>query len=286
MNNRKTRVVPFSATLSLLFGGILNQLGWFFFGFGMIFAWIFVGNADFSFIYFIGNKTVQVEAKVVDCRETGAEINDREVYENHYKFFTPDGLEHEDFSYSTGIELNPGANVTVEYPSGKPEMSRIKGMRRQQFGLLVLFVLIFPLIGLIIVFFAFRSGVRIYRVLRNGIVTRGKLIDKQRTNATINDEIVYKFTFSFTDENGNKHSISNKTHRTDLLEDDREEQLIYNPDNPSQAYMIDIISGKLKINEAGDIEGASLLSAILALIIPFITIFGNGWYFLHLIGVI
>ncbi len=46
------RHVPRSLRLGMLLGGFFNQLGWFIFGFGMIFYWIFVVQADFASVYF------------------------------------------------------------------------------------------------------------------------------------------------------------------------------------------------------------------------------------------
>ena len=42
------RDVPMLVKLRLLCGGFNNQLGWLFFGFGMIFAWAFIGQADLT----------------------------------------------------------------------------------------------------------------------------------------------------------------------------------------------------------------------------------------------
>lgn len=38
------RPVPLSTYLRVIFGGVLPQMGWLFFGFGMIFVWPFGGN--------------------------------------------------------------------------------------------------------------------------------------------------------------------------------------------------------------------------------------------------
>ena len=40
------RRVGYLAWLPVLFGGSMNQFGWCFFAFGMIFVWLFVANCD------------------------------------------------------------------------------------------------------------------------------------------------------------------------------------------------------------------------------------------------
>jgi hypothetical protein len=44
--SRPPRAVPLSTRLVVLFGGVFSGVGWFFFAFGMIFAWIFADKGD------------------------------------------------------------------------------------------------------------------------------------------------------------------------------------------------------------------------------------------------
>ncbi|WLE96335.1 MAG: hypothetical protein QTN59_16840 [Candidatus Electrothrix communis] len=277
LNNIK-REVPVTVWVNIFFGGFANQFGWIFFGFGMIFFWIFALNADVSFLVFSGENTL-VQGMVTDSRETSASVNETSVYENHYTFIDDREKRVKGFSYATGRWLEEGEPVMVEYPVGKPYYSRIQGMRRKMFGPAVLLVLIFPLAGLAFLLFGLRKAVRANKLLQEGILTTGTLLEKKRTNTTINDQTVYEFIFGFKDRSGRKFKVSEKTHRTYLLQDDREESLLYLKDNPDDAMMLDALPGSPRLGKQGDIEPGSLGSSFRQLIVPLITLSGHGAYF-------
>jgi hypothetical protein len=62
----------------------------------------------------------------------------------------------------------PGARLDVEYLDWDPEVSRVAGQTRYFFGHIGLFVLIFPALGLTLLFFAVRSNRREIRAFTHG----------------------------------------------------------------------------------------------------------------------
>jgi hypothetical protein len=52
-----------------------------------------------------------------------------EIVAVRYRFTDPAGVERVGVSYRPGSLLKPGAAVTVQYPTGRPEVSRIRGYR-------------------------------------------------------------------------------------------------------------------------------------------------------------
>ncbi len=265
------RRVPTSLTLANLFNGF-SQIGWIVFGFGMIFAWIFVGNADFSSVTFRGEHP-QSRGKVIRVAETGSSVNNSAVVANHYEFSVA-GTRYQGVSYSTGGRKAEGEEVTIEYDEDHPERSRIEGMRRAQFGPGVMFVSIFPLIGVLIVFFATRGGFRRNHLLRNGLLANGTLVGRERTNVTINDRPVWKLIFEYTARDGQKHEASASTTDTDRLEDEGQEPLLYDPANPSTAYVFDEIPARPEFEPNGELRGR-LGAGIRASIIPGLVIAAN-----------
>ena len=135
------RHVPLSLAVLNVFNGF-SQIGWFVFGFGMIFFWAFAGNADFSFITFRGN-VAEVAGKVTSVESTGASENDTSIMANHYEYSVA-GQRFTGTSYTKGGAASAGEEVKVQYSPGNPARSRIAGMRTGQFGPFVLFVTIFP----------------------------------------------------------------------------------------------------------------------------------------------
>ncbi|MCK5685765.1 DUF3592 domain-containing protein [bacterium] len=276
---RPPRNIPLMLKIQVLFGGFMNQFGWFFFGFGMIFFWVFVMNADLTSWYQFDSSAVKEKGRVLYCEETSMEENDRDVYEIGYKFTGPDGNTYQDRSYSTGRSYREGKAVTIEYPAGNPSVSRIKGLRREAFGPMVLFVVIFPFIGLCTVIAGIKKGLKANLLLEKGLLAHGKLVSKKPTNTRINEQRVYEFTFEFDADNGRKYQVVTKTHLVEILEDDDEEKLLYNPMNPSFAIMLDDLPGSPEIDSRGNFILPSN-SGAKVLIIPGISVAGHGLYFM------
>ena len=197
------RSIPISTRIAILFGGFKSQFGWAFFGFGMIFFWVFAMNADLSAFHFNKN-TIETEGTAIRWQGTNSSENEVPVYKNYFLFTDEHGVEHEGISYATGRAVTAGELLTVEYPEGKPEYARIKGMRNSMFSSFVLFVVIFPLVGLIFILLGLRRSYHALRLIRNGEITEGELIGKELTNTKINNRPVYRMTFSYKDEQGNE----------------------------------------------------------------------------------
>ena len=264
------RRVPLSIMALNLFN-LFAQIAWGVFGFGMIFGWVFLSTADFSAITFHPN--ARSHGRVTSVTGTGASVNHQQVMANHYEF-SADGVRFSGTSYSSGNSASVGDDVTVEYDEKNPERSRIEGMRRAQFGPLVSLVAIFPFIGFVLLLFATRTGVRRNALLRNGLLTSGKLVGRERTNMTINDRPVWKMIFEFTGRDGQRHEASANTTDTSRLEDEAQEPLLYDPDNPSRAYVLDEAPARPQFEPNGELKGRPV-AGFLATIIPGIVIAAN-----------
>jgi hypothetical protein len=273
------RQVPSSIRCQLLFGGFSNQFGWFFFGFGLIFFWVFAANADLlSAVYYRGDLET-VTGKALYSEKTSASENRTRVYANHYSFVYG-GVEYNGISYATGDYFSGGEQVTVEFPNGRLDLSRIQGMRRSIFGTAAIFVVIFPAVGLGFIAFGLVGGIKANRLLTNGKLGMGRLKLKEPTNTRINHQMVYKYTFEFNDEIGRNHNVVSRTHIIGVLEDEQEERLLYDPNNPSYAVMMDSLPASPAIDSMGNIVDAKPLRGLLVLIAPGISIIGNGAYLL------
>ncbi|MCP4133983.1 MAG: hypothetical protein GY754_23635 [bacterium] len=279
-NSTIKRTVPFPLKLIQLFGGVLNQFGWIFFTFGMIFVWAFALNVDFSFLYYNIADIEYTQGKLEKAEGTNSYINDEQVLKYTYTFTGPNGKELQAESYSTKMFPPEKMDVTIEYPVGKPGYSRVRGMRRDMFGPLVLLVLIFPLVGLVCILIGTRKGIRARRLLRTGVLTEGRLVSKKETNIEVNEQTVYKVTFVFVAHDTKKYYVSEKTHTPYLLQDDPQEKLLYDPRNPGHAMMVDTMPGGPVINTTqnnnGVIETVSPVKALLVVIVPVLSLLGNA----------
>jgi hypothetical protein len=265
------RRVPFSLSIVSSLNA-LSQIGWAVFGFGSIFFWGFVTNADFSFVTFRGARANAsgIVTRIVDTR---ASEGKRRIRANHYQYSVA-GKSFDGVSFSNQGDVSEGDRVTVEYAVSSPEQSRIAGQRRKMFGAGVAFVTIFPLIGLGLLVGAMRWGSRRARLLRDGVLTTGVLIGKSPTNTTVNNRRVFELIFEFTARDGRKHQAKARTSITERLEDERQELLLYDPEKPEDAVLIDDAPSRPKLDEVGGLAPRRV-AAVLAMILPALVIAGN-----------
>jgi hypothetical protein len=280
MIRRMHRPLPRATVWRLFLSGTTNQICWLILGIGMIFFWLMIFNVDFSFVYFGGN-VERVTGTITDSHETNVSINERPVIVNSYRFTSSDGRLFEDFSYATGRWYRDGTRVTIEYPAGKPRLSRIKGMRRKPFGPLGLLFGIGPAGALVFAYIRVRKILKTKHLLQHGKLSTGVLVDKTATGAEINDTPVYKLTFAFTDDHGHEHHVVHKTHKTAALEDDSEESLLYDPSQPDVALMVDTLPGLPDLDANGRIRQQPVSAA--SLIVPLLTLGGHGLYALSVL---
>ena len=272
------RPVPLLVRCRVLLGSPVGQIGWFFFGFGMIFFWAFVLNSELPTWASFRGELETARGVVTHVEATKASENHARIYANHYSFTGPDRIQYEGVSYSTGTQRHKGDAVIIEFPKGNPATSRIQGMRMGQFGAAVVFVLIFPLVGLGFMLPGLWSGIKANRLLVNGKEALGTLKSKVPTNVKVNKRTVYKLTFEFVAEDGYTYQAVAKSHRPEILEDEAQEPLLYDPSDPRNAVMLDSLPGLPRIDERGQIQTRSHLKALLVLILPALTIIGHGTY--------
>jgi hypothetical protein len=266
------RRVPLSLRIVNFFNG-WAQIGWGVFGFGMIFFWIFGASADFSSITF-RNPTGRATGRVTRVEDTRASENKQSISASYYEYSVA-GEWFEGKSYSTGGAPAVGDEVTVEYDEDSPRRSRIEGMRRGMFGPFVLVVAIFPAIGLVFLIPGTLSGRKRNHLLRNGMLTMGKAIDRRPTNVRINNQPLWEVVFEFHDRLGQRRECSARAVDTTRLEDEASEALLYDPDDSSKACVIDEAPSRPKFDLNGELEGRPL-AAMLALIVPGIVIGVNA----------
>lgn len=277
------RRIPVSTRIGILFGGFKSQFGWAFFGFGLIFFWAFAMNADLSGFYF-GKNAIETEGVAIRWQGTNASENEVPVYMNYFSFIDEDGVEHEGLSYATGHAVTTGEALLIEYPPGKPEYARIKDMRNSMFSPFVLFVVIFPLVGLIFILLGIRRSLKAVRLLKYGELAKGKLVSKEATNTKINNRTVYRMTFTFRDAQGKEHTVKERTPIPYLLQDDKLETLLYLRSKPAKAIMADNLPGAVTLDENGIVKAYPGRNALLLSIFPLATIIGHGIYLLVVYG--
>ena len=276
------RPVPLLVRLRVLFGGMASQFGWVLFGFGMIFFWAFVCRADLTGWYRFRGALATAEGRVTRSSDTGASEGGSKsrrgtpIYKNEFTYLVDD-KEYRSASYAVGIQLPVGRIVNVQYLPNDPAIARIRRMRTNVFGPAVLFVMAFPLTGLGLVIFSLSRGLRACRLLSHGIPTTGNLVSKEATRVKENSRTVYKLTFAFQTEDGRSSTAIAKTNAPEKFQE-RDEPLVYDPEIPARAVMLDNLPGTPHIGEDGHVLCRQPARALLSLVFPLATILGHGLY--------
>jgi hypothetical protein len=269
------RISP-ALRVRVLLGGVIHQVGWLVFGFGLIFVWGFLTQAESPLGSGLGDDPAKAEGRVVRVEETNASENDDRIWAVHYRFQDQNDRSREGLSYASGTRLQPGAQVTVEYDPDDPETSRVQGLRTAPFSAGMWFVAIFPLIGWGMIVAGLLRGRRHLRLLKTGRVAQGALVDKKPTSTRVNNRIVYKLTFEFSTPEGDRAQAVAKTHEPEHLEDESAEPLLYDPAKPWRACMLDAMPGRPRVGADGQIVLAGRARLIALLILPALTIAGHG----------
>jgi len=257
------RSVPFSLAAVTAVGSII---AWLLLAFSSIFFWLFCARADLSFVTF-RPPYEETQGTVRAIKATGASEDRQKIARVDYSYRVG-GEELHGTSYRLGHAPEVGEQVTVEYLPNAPRKSRIAGMRRDLWSPWILLLALFPAGCLIFVILSVRTGLRRCQLLRLGMVTTGKLVDKRRTSATINKQRVYELIFEFHSYDGRQFTTSARSHRTERLEDEHEEPLLYDPLDPSNAVMVDSLPSRPELDEAGNLRGAPAPFALFALFLP------------------
>jgi|YelNatPaOPRAMG01_1025707.scaffolds.fasta_scaffold00775_15 hypothetical protein len=269
----RPRKVPLSTRVVVLLDGPFAVWGWLFFACGTVFARLFAGNADLtSWLLFRGQ--VQTAPGIITASEPthfsqggGEHSKGTPIVAHHYRFAVS-GTNYQGVSFCTGGGLRKGQSVVVEFIPDKPELSRIRGMRRQPFGPAAGAVVLFPVTGLALVAMGLVRGHRQVQLLAQGEPALGRLVDKQPTNVRVNNKPVYKLLFEFTDRDGQTQRAVVETEKVEPLEDEPFEWLFYAPRKPDQAVLLDALPGKQKFDEHGALKPAGFWRAAVVLLLP------------------
>lgn len=266
------RRLPLTLQVRLLFGGFARQFGWIFVAFGMLFVWVFdAGSTIIEWADFRGD--VETVAGVASQWEsTSMSVNDARVYRTFYTYQV--GAEqYSGASYGSGHWVETGTPVTVEYVPDDPATSRLAGFRVSPAGATVLFIFVFPLVGLCLAIGGMVRPLRLRRLLRDGVVTEGRVIGTEATSVVINNAPVMKVTFEFEAEGGGIFQSVARSHRPGLLEDESRELVVYDPRDPSSSAMLDEVPSQPRFDERGELyDSAARIPAALFLLLPGISV--------------
>jgi len=259
--------------LRLLLGGRLSQTGWGLLAFGLLLLQWRGTLIDFDAVLVFRGDLVQHEARVVESSTSDFSVNEDRVYETT---FTWDAEGDTQTDHSWGYEEHaPGAVVTVESPAARPTRARIAGERSGPWPLSAMALFAFFLVpGLLITLFGLTRGRRATQLLVHGSLAQGQLVKKHVGYTTSKGRSVVTYTFAFDDEFGEEQRAVITTHRVELISESEPEPLVYAPDRPERALLLNTLPSRPTPGPHGVEAGSHGTS--LFLVLPTITVLGHG----------
>jgi Protein of unknown function (DUF3592) len=146
--------------------------GSFFFGIGSIFALSLGTRTDVFGSLRLDADHHEAPGWLEQVSPTNYTENDARVFRYEFSFQLPDGTRHRGISYSPKQKNSPAARpgdqpeISVEYSPSNPQRSRIKGTRTAPCSAWVLFVWLFPTVGLAATLGGLAYGAGRIRLLR------------------------------------------------------------------------------------------------------------------------
>lgn len=290
------RTVSLLVRMKLMLGGFSNQFGWLFFGFGLMFVWVFGGSAAlYNTAFFSGELTV-TKGTVTSVVETNVAINEKQVYAYNYSY-TVDGESYTGNTRAFGGRFQVNNTVDIEYVVSDHGRSRIQNLSVDT-GWGGFFTIIFPIIGLAFMVAGIRKGGKGVRLLCEGKQAMGSLVSREATNTKINEQTVYKFSFEFNADDGRTYTAVAKTHLTGVFTGEKTDQdgnqlkggsvqepLLYNPRCPADAVLLDDLPGGPRIDRNGEVR-VNLAGVMPSMVIPGITVAGHTLWALHILEMV
>ncbi|HTL81300.1 MAG TPA: DUF3592 domain-containing protein [Bacteroidia bacterium] len=231
------RAIPSGLKRRIIFGNPLVIAAFIPMIVGIILTTVFASLADFKSFKFKGNEP-RVKGSITEMTQTNSRVNHQNIYKYVFSYKTPDGIARTGISYDTWWDINDGV-VDVEYLADEPQTARIVGMRGSEFSPFVALAGLMPfLIGLIFLIIVIRKGRKNVYLVRNGILTEGKVISMQRTNTRINNRYVHIVTFQFLVNNAPVTAVT-RTHLIERITDEAKEKIIYDSNDPTKANFVD-----------------------------------------------
>lgn len=302
-NTTRRREIPLTFRLRALFGGAA-QFGWGIFGFGLCFVWAFVVHCEaMTFWRFIGPLRtadgVVTRSYATEAQEGDGDEDDEGVpiYAVEYTFAPPDGDDISGISYTTGTQYRPGEDVTVEYRSDHPGYSRIRGTRSAEYAWLLVFLLVFPFIGALIIVGALHYSRQVLTVLARAVPTPATLakINKVKQSAETSHYYTYELVYELVTAGPNrrvaKFEVAKLTPAWEAYAAQRNGQkpeaiLLVDPLDPKCVMLPAEHRLSLREDDHDTLIDDVRLHCVLTLIIPCLVVFGHGWLLLRHLGIL
>ena len=271
------RRVPMGAAIATLFHGPLTTVGYLVLAASSILVWVFVLQSEIVVPFEFHGAKVRTEGIVTNIEYVGRSyLREDPVVAVHARFvdprIAPEHLRYvqhgtlEAIGYGPRGLLNIDSKVEVVYVKANPHKAGISGLGHHKFPSAMGALLAFPLIGLFLVLPRFIAGIFELNLYRYGAIATGTLSQARPTGKSVNGVREMSYTFEFMPNlvigdfigEGRYTQITRVTHKgADAGRDTLEqvwETVLYLPERPATAYLIDELPGGTFVNAKGQFE--------------------------------
>jgi len=269
----------------LLCSGIYSTIGWFFLGFGMIFFWAFAFNSAAMLWFSPTPDWENSQGTVLRVDNTNASENEEEIYSIRYSYFA-NGEEYTGKGYMIDTDFMTGDEIAVQFNPENVVHSKLTNGRQKIFSAWAILVLIFPLIGVGMLFFAIKRNYKALKLIKSGHFSTGQMSSKEPTGGHVSiNEVnypIYKYEFEFFAKGKNRIAHC-KTHKSNLVEDEVNEFILYDYINPDVNIVYDSISNAPEFDRLGQMQQIPF-KKMYFLIVPILTLIVHlTWAFIVLV---
>jgi hypothetical protein len=218
----------------ILVFNLSSFIGLCFFIIGTFFAFIFTSTLNKSSFYSFNNNVDTVNGKILKVNktsfgfssETGSH-NDR-IFEYIFSY-TVDKSVFINKGYADGAKSNSNDIVNVKYKKDNHGVSKANGLRTSHYGLYILFVLVFPFLGIWLLIKGLKRGNTFIKSLQDGIQTEANFQSFEQKNE------YYEHSYSFIDFNGvTRTVVENRNDKTII----QTVKVIYNRQEPDKSVVL------------------------------------------------
>lgn len=251
------RHVPASLRRVLMTLGVPSTIGALFLAMGMFVLFSFTNALQMSRAVFSHLDAKMVDANVVSVSATSVTVNEDPVMAVSADYSAA-GRSLRVTSFTTAPMVSEGDVVGVRYSNTMPSMAVIDGLSAStvpSWGLT--FLLIFPVVGAGLLMVQVRRGRQQAHLLAHGVEAEGTFVSKEATGTRVNDIPVMKVTFHFVDARGDTWPATARALDTSRLEDESTERVLYLPEQPAEAMVVDEIPSWLESDRRGWISPPS-----------------------------
>ncbi|RMG19884.1 MAG: DUF3592 domain-containing protein [Deltaproteobacteria bacterium] len=249
------RVIPLSTRLGVRFGG-LQRAGWLLLGISVVVFANYGGRRVIEDLRMDLGDLKVVRGEVLEVRESRYVYRRRPLYEvlHRHVVTRPDGTRREIRARSyVRRPPQPGQEISIEYLADDPTLARVFRERRSGSRAFPWLFLVFPAFGLLLVLGTCRTGRRNLHLLAFGKTAKGRILERRKTDLAVNRRRVYVYTVAFEDDRGGQHVFKTKTTEVEAVGDEPEEWVLYDPDRPDAACLLDGLPGRVEVDARGEI---------------------------------